>query len=85
MATCFYHAERNGIGVCMSCRRVICADCSTRLDGVNHCHACIESLSRKEKEPGSQVPELLVHAVALVVSVLLLSALLLLVQGKLGE
>ncbi len=46
MAYCKYHPDRPGVGVCMRCRAVICNDCCTRLDGVNHCHACLKTLSR---------------------------------------
>jgi hypothetical protein len=47
MASCHYHPDRPAIGVCMRCRRVICADCTTRVDGVNHCHACLSALGRR--------------------------------------
>jgi hypothetical protein len=47
VAVCHYHPERPGIGVCVRCRRVICADCCTRLDGINHCHACLKALARR--------------------------------------
>jgi hypothetical protein len=46
MAACRYHPDRPGIGVCMRCRCVICASCCTRVDGVNHCHACLRALGR---------------------------------------
>ena len=53
VAVCRYHPDRAGIGVCMRCRSVICAACCTRLEGVNHCHACLEKLSRRtERRPG---------------------------------
>jgi hypothetical protein len=47
MAVCRYHPDRPGIGVCMRCRVVLCADCSTRVDGVNHCHSCLKALGRR--------------------------------------
>ena len=28
----------------MRCRGAICAACTTRLDGVNHCRACLDAL-----------------------------------------
>ena len=49
MAACHYHTDRPGIGVCMRCRVVVCAACSTKLDGVNHCHACLKVLGQKEE------------------------------------
>jgi hypothetical protein len=48
MAVCHYHPDRTAIGVCVRCRRVICAACSTRMDGINHCHACLASLSNRQ-------------------------------------
>jgi hypothetical protein len=47
MAVCLYHPERPGIGICVRCRVVICAECCTRLDGINHCHSCLKSLGMK--------------------------------------
>ncbi len=54
MAVCRYHPERAGIGVCVRCRSVICAVCCTRVDGVNHCHACLNKLGRpkERRAPG---------------------------------
>ena len=54
MRTCHFHNERPGIGICMRCRVVICAACCTRVNGVNHCHACLKVLggSREEKHGG---------------------------------
>jgi hypothetical protein len=48
MSLCRYHPDRPGIGVCVRCRVVICAECCTRLDGVNHCHACLKELGQGE-------------------------------------
>jgi len=31
----------------MHCRSVICAECTTRLEGINYCHACLRDLGRK--------------------------------------
>lgn len=47
-ATCQYHRDRPGVGVCIRCRAVICAACTTRVDGVNHCHACLSKLAAPE-------------------------------------
>jgi hypothetical protein len=56
MAFCEYHPERRGIGVCMRCRAVICPACCTRVDDVNHCHACLKRLATKAlPAPGSSV------------------------------
>jgi hypothetical protein len=47
MLACRYHPDRAGIGLCVRCRRVICAECCTRLDGINHCHACLSALATR--------------------------------------
>ena len=47
MALCKYHPDRPGVGVCMRCRAVICAACCTRLEGINHCHACLKALAAR--------------------------------------
>ncbi len=47
MAVCLYHSERPGIGICVRCRVVICDECCTRLDGINHCHSCLRALGTK--------------------------------------
>ena len=63
MAACRYHPDRPGIGVCMRCRTVICAGCCTRVDGVNHCHACLRALGRgaepRRSAPGQAAVSLL--------------------------
>jgi hypothetical protein len=40
----------------MRCRVVICTECCTRVDGVNHCHACLKALGQSEEQRGSGVP-----------------------------
>jgi hypothetical protein len=50
MAACKYHPGRPGVGVCMRCRAVVCAACTTRLEGVNHCHACLRQLAARGEE-----------------------------------
>jgi hypothetical protein len=47
MAVCHYHNDRPGVGICMRCRVVICTACCTRVDGVNHCHACLKVLGQR--------------------------------------
>ena len=51
MAACHYHPDTPGVGLCMRCRTVICAACCTRLQGINHCHACLTSLARPRGRP----------------------------------
>ncbi len=51
MSVCRYHPDRPGVGVCMRCRASVCAACTTRLDGVNHCHACLKVLAARDDVP----------------------------------
>ena len=51
MAVCQYHPDRPAVGVCVRCRTMICGACCTRLDGVNHCHACLERMGRRAEAP----------------------------------
>jgi hypothetical protein len=49
---CYYHEDRSAIGICMHCRVPICADCTTRLQGVNHCHKCLAAMAARKDETG---------------------------------
>ncbi len=65
MAYCRFHPDRPGIGICMKCRQVICLACTTRLDGINHCHACLKRLAQADERrarggAGSMMAALLV-------------------------
>lgn len=60
MRTCHFHPDRPGIGICMRCRVVICAACCTRVNGVNHCHACLKALGdQRDEQRGSKLGILL--------------------------
>jgi hypothetical protein len=48
---CHYHPSRPGIGVCVECREVVCAECTTQFEGINRCAAC---LSKMGKRPETQ-------------------------------
>jgi len=45
VAACQSHADREAIGVCVACRARICAECSTKVDGINHCVRCLAALA----------------------------------------
>src|SRR5438094_9812791 len=42
---CQNHPDREGIGVCVRCRRVICAECSTKIDRMNFCTGCLAAIT----------------------------------------
>ncbi|HZT82952.1 MAG TPA: hypothetical protein VFA26_22170 [Gemmataceae bacterium] len=86
-AACHYHPDRAGVGVCMRCRRVICAACCTRVDGVNHCHACLKSLGRRtgeERSAAGRAAGALVAMAVLAVTCLAWFGVLWLAQGWLA-
>jgi hypothetical protein len=83
MAACHYHPDRAGIGVCMRCRRVICVACCTRVEGVNHCHACLKALGARS-EPRSGGRSVVAMVLVLAISWLVLFGVLWLVQGRLA-
>ena len=82
MTQCTYHPDRIGIGVCMRCRAVICAECCTRLDGINHCHACLGELGQRPTPRRRQSSRL---SVAMVLGLIYLAfvGMLWLAQGSL--
>jgi hypothetical protein len=48
--SCAHHPGRHGFALCMSCRNVVCQECATTWEGVNHCRPC---LAKKGAEPRS--------------------------------
>lgn len=54
-ATCQTHPATEAIGVCTRCKRRICGECVTRIDGINHCTTCLASLA-KPVQPAGEAP-----------------------------
>ena len=69
----------------MRCRVVICSACCTRVNGVNHCHACLKVLGgrRDETRKGGQLGVVLA-GVLLGMAWLLLWGLCWAVSGKMA-
>jgi hypothetical protein len=42
---CANHPEREGVGICVSCRAVVCVECSTRVDRMNYCIRCLRAVA----------------------------------------
>ncbi len=85
MASCKYHPGRPGVGVCMRCRAVVCEACTTRLDGVNHCHACLRELAAPAEGPsGGRLRRLAAGAAVFVPGWVSLFVLYYLLQGRLA-
>jgi hypothetical protein len=85
MSACRYHPDRPAVGVCMRCRAPVCAACTTRLDGVNHCHACLRALGAGSEEARAAAewwPPVAVGLAGLGATALFVALLLL--QGRLA-
>lgn len=50
-AACANHPARDAIGVCVKCRTRVCAECSTKVDGINHCVACLAKMAHQDAAP----------------------------------
>jgi hypothetical protein len=42
---CQNHPDREGLGICVRCRRVMCAECATKIDRMNFCTTCLATLA----------------------------------------
>ncbi|HEX5269667.1 MAG TPA: hypothetical protein VFW33_04225, partial [Gemmataceae bacterium] len=84
VASCRYHPETPGVGICVRCRTVICADCCTRLQGINHCHECLRALARDPVGRRGGAGSALAATGLLALAAALLFGLLLLAQGRLA-
>jgi hypothetical protein len=51
---CRNHPAREAIGVCVKCRARVCAECSTKLDGINHCVECLAKLAGAHRDGGER-------------------------------
>ena len=47
IAVCENHLQREAIGVCVECRRRVCSECSTKVEGINPCVTCLAGLARE--------------------------------------
>ena len=45
VAGCENHPTREAIGLCVSCRRRVCGECSTKIEGINYCVSCLSGLA----------------------------------------
>jgi len=45
---CLNHPERDAVGVCVKCRKYVCAECATRIEGVNYCADCLPQVGRRK-------------------------------------
>jgi hypothetical protein len=45
-ASCTRHVLREAVGVCVRCTETLCAECITKIDGINHCQPCLSRLAQ---------------------------------------
>jgi len=62
----------------MRCRRVICSECSTKIDGINHCRECLDALRAKAGSPQRPLSAGPLRALALAALLLLTTAVIVL-------
>ena len=81
---CRNHPEREGVGICVACRRVFCVECSTKIDGVNHCRECLGKRQRTAQATRTRRAGVLLRAFEVVFATSVAAASLLLVFGVLS-
>ena len=52
MANCAYHPDREAVGACISCGRLICAECKTVLGEKIYCNPCADKMFASRAETG---------------------------------
>lgn len=49
--TCRHHPERAAVAVCVRCREPVCADCTTKIEGINFCAPCLRRKADAAPKP----------------------------------
>ena len=44
VVACANHPGREAIGICVKCKKRVCGECTTKVDGINHCVSCFAGL-----------------------------------------
>src|SRR5579872_7113753 len=47
---CYNHPDREGVGICVGCRAVVCVECTTRIDRMNYCIRCLQGATGPVRE-----------------------------------
>lgn len=55
MARCSYHRNREAVGACVNCGKMVCVECQTMLGGKVYCQTCADEIFVK-KEPEKAKP-----------------------------
>ena len=51
---CNVHPEREAAGVCVSCGKFICQECTTEIKGKMYCKACVKNMVDKPESAGGK-------------------------------
>jgi uncharacterized integral membrane protein len=46
---CAYHPDREPVGACVSCGKLICVECKTEIAGKMYCNPCVEKMFNEDK------------------------------------
>lgn len=46
VSVCRNHPDRPATGLCVRCRAPICPDCTTKVQGINHCLNCLSQRAK---------------------------------------
>lgn len=57
-AVCANHPQREASGICVACRTQVCSECSTKVDGINYCVACLGRLGPGQSRVAEASPQL---------------------------
>ncbi len=63
--SCFTHPDRPALAICVSCRRPVCASCSTMWEGMHHCAECLARRRADVVERGAGLRTVLVALLTL--------------------
>jgi hypothetical protein len=79
---CQNHPDREGIGICVGCRSVVCVECSTKIDRMNYCIQCLQSASASGAERAEENPQRdAVLGIPLLIGAFLVAVVLFAVMG----
>lgn len=55
---CYNHPDRKATGMCVSCHRLVCPECTTVLDEKIYCMPCADELFKRSSQPRYQAADL---------------------------
>ena len=72
-ALCANHPQREAVGICVDCRKQVCVECTTKVDGINHCVSCLRTMAgpaRDEETRSTNSPVLKVASLIVMMGTL---------------